>query len=182
MITQEIARRYAKALFMSTQEKGLIDKAFEQLGDLGKYLDKDGSLLEFLNEPRIPDDAKRKLIRDAFGSRMEPLFVEFMIVLIDKNRIGYLPIIIDEYIRLVEAEKGIGRVTVITSVPLTDLERPTLVEKLAKKTGLTIELEQKIDKTIIAGMILILHNEIIDGSVRHELDMIRDQLRKVRVH
>jgi len=182
MIAQEIARRYARALFMSTQEKGLLDTVFEQLGDLGEHLDRDPSLLDFLNDPRVPEDDKRALVRDVFSGRTEKIIVEFLIVLIDKTRIGFLPIIIDEFIRLVEAEKGIGRVTVISSVPLNQAEKPTLIEKLAAKTGLKIELEEKIDPTILGGMIVILHNEIIDGSVRHELDLIKERLNKVRVH
>ncbi len=181
MIAQEIARRYARALFLSTREKGLIDTAFEQFGDLGKYLDDDTSMLTFLNDPRVTEENKRSLVRDVFGNRMERPFVEFLIVLIDKNRIEFLPVIIDEFIRLVEAEKGIGRVTVVTSVPLADAERPTLIERLAQKTGLKIELEQKVDPSILGGLIVILHHEIIDGSVRHGLDLMRERLRKVRV-
>ena len=181
MIAQEIAQRYARALFLSTREKGLIDTAFEQLGDLGKYLDGDTSMLTFLNDPRVPEKNKRLLVRDVFGNRMERLFVEFLIVLIDKNRIEFLPVIIDEFIRMVEAEKGIGRATVVTSVPLADAERPTLIDRLAKKTGLKIELEQKVDPSILGGLIVIMQSKIIDGSVRHGLDLMRERLRKVRV-
>ena len=83
---------------------------------------------------------------------------------------------------MVKAKRGIALVTVITAVPINDAERQSLVEKLARRTGMTIELEQKIDLGIIAGMVIILHNEIIDGSVRRGLDVLEGQLAKVRVH
>ena len=53
--------------------------------------------------------------------------------------------------------------------------------KLHKKTGLKIELEKKSDPSILGGMIIIMHDEIIDGSVRHGLDLIRDKLERVKV-
>jgi F-type H+-transporting ATPase subunit delta len=108
--------------------------------------------------------------------------VEFLIVLINKHRIGYLHEVIGEFIRLVKAERGIAAVTVLSAVPPAEGERQRLIEKLKARTGMTIELEEKIDPDIIAGMIVILHNEIIDGSVRRGLDVLQGQLAKVRVH
>ena len=81
-----------------------------------------------------------------------------------------------------EAEQGLGRITVVTAVPLADSERTRLIEKMAAKTGLRIVLEEKIDESILGGMIVILYDEIIDGSVRHGLDLVKEQLDKVRVH
>ena len=102
--------------------------------------------------------------------------------LIRKRRIGFLPDIIDELDRLIRAEKGISRATCITVKPITDGERQKLIEELARKTSLKIELEEKIDKSILGGMIIILHNQIIDGSVRHGLDQLKNRLMKVKVH
>jgi F-type H+-transporting ATPase subunit delta len=130
----------------------------------------------------VLDEHKLNVVRDVFESRLKELFVEFLIVLVDKNRVNFLPEIIDELRRMIEAEKGVGRVTVISAIALNETERKGLSVKLAKKTGLKIILEEKIDNSIIAGMIIILHNEIIDGSTKHGLDLLEDQLSKVRVH
>lgn len=182
MLSQEVAKKYASALFMSVKEKDLFDNAYEQFNQLKTLVKKDKSLVNFLSAPQVTDENKKKLIRDVFTSRLERLFVEFLIVLVDKNRINFLVEIIDEFDRLVEAERGIGRATVITALKLNDTERANLITKLAAKTNLEIVLEEKVDPAILGGMIVILHNEIIDGSVRHELDLLEKQLSKVRVH
>lgn len=182
MLAQEVARRYARALFMSVQEKSLLDQSYEQLSDLKAYLATDSSFMGFLTTPNVPEATKSKLIRDAFGPRMERLLVEFLGVLIEKKRIRHLGEIIDEFVRLVKAEKGIAHVTVISAVPLSNAERERLIPALAEKTNMKIELEQKVDPSIIGGMIILMHNEIIDGSIRHELTLIEEQLSKVRVH
>ena len=182
MLSQEVAKKYANALFLSVKEKSLLDDAFEQFGSLKDLLDSDKTLLNFLSAPQVLDEHKLNVIRDVFASRLKELFVEFLIVLVDKNRVNFLPEIIDELRRMIEAENGVGRVTVISAIALNETERKGLSVKLAKKTGLKIILEEKIDNSIIAGMIIILHNEIIDGSTKHGLDLLEDQLSKVRVH
>ena len=181
MLAQEVARRYAHALFLSAKEKGLMETAYEQLNDLKGFLATDATLLNFLTAPQVLDEHKLALVQDVFGSRLERLFVEFLMVLVRKHRIAYLPEVIDEFSRLFEAEKGIGRVSVITAVALTDAEKSALVKRLEAKTGLKIELEEKVDPGIISGMVVVLHNEIIDGSVRRSLDLLEEQLEKVKV-
>lgn len=182
MLSQEVAKKYANALFLSVKEKSLLGDAYEQFGFLKELLESDKTLRNFLSAPQVLGENKLKVIREVFASRLNELFVEFLVVLVDKNRVNFLPEIIDELKDMIEAEKGIGRVTVISAVALNDSERKNLSAKLEKKTGLQIILEEKVDKSIIAGIIVILHNEIIDGSTKHGLDLLEDQLSKVRVH
>jgi len=181
MLAQEVARKYAQALFAAAKEKELIDKAYEQFNDLKAFLASDSTLLTFLKAPEVPEEHKEVLVRNVFRERIEQLFIEFLIVLVEKHRIAFLPEVIDEFTRLVEAEKGIGRATVITATPLNETEKSDLVTKLTAKTDLKIELEEKVDPDILGGMIVILHNEIIDGSVRRGLDLLEEQLVKVKV-
>ena len=182
MIAQEVAKKYAGGLFLSVTEKNLIEPAHDQLKELGEFLSDDSTLLDFLMAPHVLDENKLALVRDVFTTRLDRLLVEFLVVLVNKHRIKHLHDIIVEFIRLVKAKRGIAAVTVITAVPINDAERQKLIEKLVARTGMTIELEQKTDPGIIAGMVIILHNEIIDGSVRRGLDVLEGQLAKVRVH
>ncbi len=182
MLAQEVANKYANALLLSTRDRSLVDKAYRQFNELRDYLVSDSSLLKFLGAPQILEEAKMSVVRDVFGGRLEPLFVEFLVVLIDKRRINHLPQIIDEFNDLVEAEKGICRATVVTAAKLDEAQRKVLTEKLARKTGLEIILEEKIDPSILGGMIVAMDNEVIDGSVLRGLNLVRERLRKVRVH
>ncbi|MBD3331347.1 ATP synthase F1 subunit delta [candidate division GN15 bacterium] len=181
MLAQEVASKYAQGLFLAAQDKNLVDQGYEQLEDVRDIIKKDRSLINFLQAPQVLDEDKLKLVSDIFTGKLEQLFVEFLLLLVRKHRAGFLIEIIDEYERLVEAERGIGRVTVITAVPITNEEREKLKDQLAKKINLKIVLEEKVKPAILGGMIVITHNEIIDGSIRHALDSFNEQLRKVKV-
>ncbi len=182
MLVWEVAKKYASALFMSVQQRKLVDRVDEQMLALKIVLDKDRALLDYLAAPQIPDENKLELVSSVFGPRLEKILVEFLLLLVRKHRADYLPEIVDAFDRLVKAEKGIGTVTAITAVPMTGDEERRLVKTLQARTGLTIELTKKLDRSILGGMIVIMHNEVIDGSVRHGLQTMKEQLAGVRVH
>lgn len=182
MIAQEVAHKYASALFMSARERGLIDQAYEQFDALARMFEKDRSLLNFLSSPRIEDEQKHTLIKNVFGSRMDTLFVEYLSLLVRKRRAHYLPEIIDELNRQIEFEKGINRVTVITAVPLDAAEEQKLIPGLQAKSGGTVQLEKKVNPAIMGGMIIVMHDQIVDGSVSHGLSQVEQSLQKIKVH
>jgi len=182
MLVQEVAGKYAQALFLATKDRNLIDTAYEQFNDLKAFLAEDKSLLNFLGAPQVLDEHKQALVRDVFSSRLEQLFVEFLIVLLEKKRVVYLTQIVDEFIELVENEKGIERVQVTTAQTLEESQKNQLIQKLAAKTGLEIVLEEKVDPAMIGGMIVVIEDQIIDGSVQYGLNMVAEQLGKVRVN
>ena len=181
MIAHEVAKKYAHALLMAVKEKNLIDTADEQMTGLRELIRRDRSLINFLTAPQILEEKKYELVRTVFSERLERLFIEFLVVLIDKHRVRFLPDILDEFDRLVNAEKGVLKATVISATKLDQSVYDDLRPKLAKKTGLKVEIEKKIDPAILGGMIVIMHDEIIDGSVRHGLDLIREKLERVKV-
>lgn len=167
---------------MAARDKQLLDTAYGQMAELKRLIDSDGTLLNFLSAPQVLEEKKRALLESVFASRLERLLVEFLGVLVEKHRVNFLPEIIESFNALVEKEKGISRAMVISTSPLTDSERNKLVERLAAKTKQKILLEQKVDPSLIGGMIVMIGGEIMDGSVRHQLQQLKEQLTNIRVH
>jgi F-type H+-transporting ATPase subunit delta len=182
MLAQQIGKRYATALFELAREKNLLDQAWEEFDALAEYFRKDHTFIDFISAPQISSEDKAALIKKVFQNRMEKPFYDFIRFLTEKHRIKYLPEIIDEFDHLVRAERGIVRVTCITTYPITGDARALLLQRLTAKTGLKIELEEKIDRSIIGGMVIILRDRIIDGSLRFALSQLKNRLMKVKVH
>ncbi len=181
MIAEQVSQRYAKALFMAAKDRKLVDQAYQQFDALKKVITADRALIDFLTAPQVTDDRKAELVNTVFGPRIEKLFIEFLFVLLEKHRIGFLPQIIDAFEKLVEVEKGMVRVRVITAVAMSESEERSATVQLESRTGRKVILEKKVDPSILGGMIVIIDDEIIDGSVRHGLKMIEAQLSKVKV-
>ena len=181
MRTREVARKYATALYLSSKEKDIVTDIYDQLSEIQKVAESDNEFLDFLKSPRVAESDKKEFVSNVFGTRVHPMVVQLFIVLIEKNRFEHFLDIIDEYDRKVEADRGVGRATVISAQELTKDEKQELIEQLSKKMNLKIQIETEIDQNVIGGVIVLTHDQIIDGSIRHGLDLIEQSLQKVRV-
>lgn len=182
MIAQQVAKKYSTALFLSAGHRSLIDQAFSQFSDLKATMMKDASLLRFLSSPRVAEAEKLQVLRSVFGRLMEPLFLEFLFVLVRKRRAMYLIEVIDEFCLLVEIHRGISHATVTTALGLSAEEESRLISTLEIRTGKKIHLEKKVDPGIIGGMVVVIGDEVVDGSIKYELHQIEEQLGKIKVH
>jgi F-type H+-transporting ATPase subunit delta len=182
MILSGIAKRYAVALFNAAVKQDIAEQVQEDMSAFVQLLKQNRDLTGFLKSPEIPTEAKQQLIVDVFGERTAGLFVKFILLLIEKKRLNHILSIADAYRQLYEQLQGILEARVITAVPLdADLEQQTM-ERLEQATNKTIRILKTVDPDIIGGMIIIVGDDIIDGSIRHKLEQMRRSLSEVKVH
>ncbi|MFH2036049.1 MAG: ATP synthase F1 subunit delta [Candidatus Zixiibacteriota bacterium] len=182
MLAQQIAKKYSRAIFELAKERNQIDLAWEQFKSFGEYLKIDDTFVNFMTAPQVNDTNKMALIKNVFEGRLETPFYNFIKVLVHKRRIKYLEAIIEHLDILIREHKKLARVTCFTISKISDEERRKLIKQLEQKTSLTVELIEKVDAKMIGGMKVMLDNQIIDGSVRHDLNQLRNRLMKVKVH
>jgi len=121
-------------------------------------------------------------VLEAFGEESSGLFVNFVMLLIDKKRLESFSEIADGYRHLYEQSQGIIEVRAITAIPLERELEERARETLEQKTGRQVRLIKSTDPDIIGGMILIIEDKIIDGSIRHQLGTLRKELSALKVH
>jgi F-type H+-transporting ATPase subunit delta len=97
-------------------------------------------------------------------------------VLARRRRLSALPAIIAELGRLSDEKAGLARVTVISAERLSDSYRERLTQELAMMTGKKVVLEQKLDPDLLAGVVVRVGDQVIDGSARTRLTELRTQL------
>ncbi len=176
-----VASRYARALVESAKAEDVLAGVAESYAAVVVVLEQNPALPSFLEGPQVADDEKIQLVSDLFDGRVEPLLVRFFHLLIEKNRIEYLQEIGEEFAGLVEKEQGFSRAVVTTAIEMpADLEA-ALLEKLVRLTGAKVILEKNVDPAVIGGVSVTLGDQIIDGTVRTNLDQLRLHLGKARV-
>jgi F-type H+-transporting ATPase subunit delta len=63
-----------------------------------------------------------------------------------------------------------------SAVPLTDDQRRRLTDALKKSTGKDVEIKVVIDPAVLGGIVTQIGDTVIDGSVRHRLNQVRESL------
>ena len=94
----------------------------------------------------------------------------------DTDRAGRLQPIIEEFIALAAAARQKVSGELITVLKLDDATLARLVAELSRITGKSVELFQKIDPSILGGVIIKVGEQVIDGSLRRRLEKIQENL------
>jgi len=181
MIPRGIAKRYATALFNAALNADVAREIYEETIAFRQLLTDNSSLKSFLLSPQIPTTDKKHLITASFKGRATELFIRFLLLLIDKKRFPFVEEITEGYGYLYERHEGILEVRAITAVPLDDALKQKTIQKMEQETGKKIRLAEEVDPEIIGGMILVMEDKIIDGSIRFRMEKLVRELDEIRV-
>jgi F-type H+-transporting ATPase subunit delta len=99
-------------------------------------------------------------------------------LLVDQNRMGYLPQIRDALRELVEQAAGRVTAQLISARPLAQDEVERLREVLSRRVNAEVELQLEVDESLIGGVIARVGDLMLDGSVRTQLDSLSMNLRR----
>ena len=178
MIEKTLAKRYAAALLRTTDQEGTTEETEAMLLALKDAYLADKGFRAILSQPRVPKAVKKGILRRAFEGRAKPWFLDFLTLLVDKNRQDIIPDIADMFDRLADASKGIVRIKVKSWRPLSDAHRASLQSKLERMTGKKIDIEAKADPALRGGMLVMVGDTVIDGSVAYRLKELAERFRE----
>lgn len=180
------ARRYAEALFSLAVDAACVEATVAEVARVADLFAALPDLPAVLAHRRIPVDRKLALLASATSgdesAGLSELTSNFLRLLVENRRMELLPEIRHALQEKLDTRQGVVRATVTTAVPLLKAEREMIEAKLASLTGAQrVELEAKVSKPILGGVILHFGGQVVDASVRTYLQTMRETLRRVRV-
>ncbi|MEG2016823.1 MAG: F0F1 ATP synthase subunit delta [Clostridium sp.] len=162
-------RRYALALYEACVEAGNVELVLQQLKEIVNEMDSNKDFLKVIKNPQISKFNKKRIFKELFENSIERELMNFLLLTIDKERILYLREKYEQFKQIYLAANKIITAEVRSAIPLSNEERETLKLVLEKRYNKTVMLKQKIDITLIGGVIIRIGDEIIDGSIKNRL-------------
>ncbi|MBZ4220369.1 MAG: F0F1 ATP synthase subunit delta [Chlorobium sp.] len=176
MSTLIASRRYASALISAAEEGNFLDTIVEELQVIKDVLEHSRDLVHALRSPLVKGDKKIHILEEVFhGSVGEKMFL-FLKLIARKKRAGLLPEIIDEFQILLDEKRGVINVDITSAVKLSESQSTELVARLATFTGKKIRPKMAINEQFIGGVAIKIGDTIYDGSISHQLQMLRQTL------
>lgn len=170
------ARPYAKAVFELAQGSGNYDGWSNQLAFLAAVA-KDPSMADKLDNPRLTRESLAELVCAIGEGQLDGAGQNLVRLLAENRRMRLLPGIAPMYEELrAEAEKKVAA-TVTSAQPVSDTQQKAIAEALKKRFGREVELECKVDETLIGGAVIRAGDLVIDGSVTGRLEQLVGTLR-----
>jgi F-type H+-transporting ATPase subunit delta len=176
-----IARRYASALFRVAVNRNEVDEVESSLNAIKVMTDTSPELMTVLHHPRITRKRKQELLHEVFAGKVREDVEHFLFLIIEKDRASIIPTMAQEFSRFVDEYRRVTDAEAVTAVPLTEAQTQALKTRLETSSGYTVRLTTRVDESILGGMVVRVGDKLVDGSVRSQLQSMRDQLKRARL-
>ena len=170
-----VASRYAKSLLDLAVEKGVLEEVNNDMQLFAQTLESSPELARLLKNPIVTNDKKRHILTKIFGKKFHSMTKTFFDIVSRKNREENLPAVAEEFHRQYNSYKGIVAAEVVTTFPLTEDMRKQFRAMVAKISGKSVELSERIDKSLIGGYILRVGDKQIDESISSRLTELKSE-------
>jgi F-type H+-transporting ATPase subunit delta len=173
-----VASTYARA-FADVVFEAHLDAA-KAVGDLRKIASLFGESVELRRvweNPAVPVEQKRKLL-DVIVKRedIEKPVRNLVAVLIDHRRLPFLPRIIEQLEKELDARFGFAEAQISSARQLGDAEKRSLEAQISKTTGKKVRATYGLDPSLLGGAVVRIGSTIYDGSVKGQLEKIKEAI------
>lgn len=176
-MNEAVARRYAAALADVALEEKNADVVEAGLASFTDVFFASADLRNFLESPAISPESKRRAIEEiAKRMGLSPALRNFIYVVVDHRRTHMMREIEAAFREELNARLGIADAEVTSARELSDAEKKELTAALERRTGKKIEANFREDKALLGGAVVRVGSTIYDGSVREQLERLRERL------
>ena len=176
MPNPRLATRYAKSLIDLAIEKNQLEEVYTDMQWLAGVSKSNRDFVNLLRSPVVKGDTKQKVLAAVTEGKISAMTAGFNRLLVAKGRESNLPEIAEAFIRSYKVKKDIQTVRLITASPISDTLKNEIIDQVKKSGDFKhVELEEKIDESLIGGFVLQVGDKLIDASVVYDLKNIAKQ-------
>ena len=173
-VTNTYARAFADVVFDSHLDAA---KTLQEAQSLAALVASSTVLRQVWETPSIPAEEKRAVL-DAIAAResLSRPVRNFMAVVIDHRRVHFLEPIVKEFEKELNHRLGFTEAEITSARELTAAERQALEAEVGNLTGKKVRARYEQDEALLGGAVVQVGSTIYDGSVKGQLERIRQQL------
>lgn len=172
----DLSDAYAAALFQIAKAEGGLERVEDELFRFARTLEGNDDLRMTLTDATIPADRRQQVVEQLLGGKASHVTVALLDFVVGAGRARNLPEIIDRMVTRASEERREAVAEVRTAHPLDDDHRRRLAAALGTATGKQVSIKEVIDPSVLGGVVATIGDTVIDGSIRHRLDRLREAL------
>jgi F-type H+-transporting ATPase subunit delta len=167
---------YAGALLEVAQAEGATESVEEELFRFARALEGSDQLRDTLTDPHLPPAKRQAIVEDLLGGKASPVTTNLVSFVVGAGRARDLPAIVDRFVAKAAEAREHAVAEVRSAVPLDDQQRQRLADALSRATKKRVDVQVIVDPTVLGGVVARIGDTIIDGTVRHRLDQLKERL------
>jgi len=174
MIITVNAKRYAKALFELAQENKRIEQTLIEFKTFLDLVEHDKDLKSFLNLPI--DKNREKIFSELLEERFSKLFFNFLLLILKNKRFALVHQIYSDFENRVDLYNNRVKAVAITALPLPAKKLLELNREITQYLNAEVRLENRVDSSIIGGVIIRLNGKIFNASLSGQFQKLKQYL------
>jgi F-type H+-transporting ATPase subunit delta len=169
-------RVYAEALLEAARDEKRLDQVRQEFDDFAAAVAESDDLRRFLENPQVEARTKRAALDELLEGSSDDLFLNFMRLLLEKDRIAEVADVHEEWTRLLARQERILELELQTAVELSDEEAAKVVGEIEQASGRKVVASRTVDPDLIGGLVVQAGSLRLDASVCGRLEQLRDEL------
>lgn len=176
-ITTEVSDPYAQALMAIAKDNGLTEQIGQDANQLLEILESSEELTQFLASPLPVPEAKKSVLRQIAADKVNPFLLNFLMLLVDRNRLVFLSSILKQYQTLLKELNQTVTAEVTSAVDLSEEQKEAIKQKVLNiAKARQVDLSITVDPSLLGGLIIKVGSQIIDASLKGQIRRIGLQL------
>jgi F-type H+-transporting ATPase subunit delta len=175
-----VEKTYADALFAVADEKLNSETAFsemlEELKNVNKIIAQVPELVKLMETPTVTYNEKRDILKNVFEKRLSDITYNFLKLLAENGRFSFYSKIYRRFNQLYNEKFGITDIIVTSARELDDVSREQVRKRMSQITGKKVVLKERVDRSLIGGVVVDCGTTRYDGSVRTRLESLRREI------
>ena len=180
-VVSGVAGRYASALFSLAQDERQADSVADALTRFDALITESPDLQRVVRSPVFSAADQLKALDAILAqAQISGVAANFVRLVTTKRRLYFIREMIADYRKLYDKSRGVTRAEVTSAAALSDANVASLKDSLRVASGgKEVDLDMKVDPSIIGGLIVKLGSRMVDGSLKTKLNAIRLAMKEV---
>ena len=167
---------YAQAFLGVARAEGRVGAIEDDLFRFARALDASDDLRMALGDRNVPAERRIAIVDELMAGTALPVSVGLVSMVVGADRASEVPAVVDRFLELSAEERKHEVAEVRAAVPLDERLRERLAQALSDATGKQVEVKVIVDPNVLGGVVARIGDTVIDGSVRHRLDQLKERM------
>lgn len=176
MTDQDRVDAYATAAYETAVAEGALEAVEDELFRFARVLEGSDDLRMTLTDAATPIERRMAVVEQLLGGRAHQVTASFVLYVVGAGRARDLPAIADALVAKAATRKESAVAEVRSAVELDDATQQRVAQALSDATGQQITVKVVVDPAVMGGLVARIGDTVIDGTVRHRLNQLKEQL------
>jgi len=172
----EFGREYGEGLYALCAEEHIERDALREVQALKASFRENEDFLRLLGNMTLSKEQRVAIVDDTLRGSVHEYVLNFLKLLVERGAIHEFAECADAYRACYNRDHGVVEAEVTTAQPLNDGQRQKLIEKLQSMTGKEIVIKEKVDPSVLGGVLLQMEGKRYDNTVAHRLNAIKQAM------